>query len=201
MASDATLWVAGLTGGLGGAVLTLVAQAIQRWADRPILKIDFSSEIPGCDVRTPATVKVRGIAETVGGAMQHYLRIRVLNSGRGVAKNVRAAVISVQHTSQAGTVRFAEEILDLHVGLIGGQTVDALPVSGFRFFDVFHTEVFKDDLKALFDFDKTPRRFAELRLGAGRFDVIVFVSAENARSTTQTLSWDWDGTLDGFTLL
>jgi hypothetical protein len=200
MQGDATLWVAGLTGGLGGAVLTLIAQAIQRWAERPVLKIQFASAIAGCDVRTPASAHIRGIVETIGVAMQHYLRIRILNTGRGVAKNVRAAIVSIRHTNQARTITFDEEILDLHVGLVGGQTVDALPVGGFRFFDVFHSETVQVEVRAAFDFEKTPRRFSELKLGAGKFEVKVFVSAENAQSVTQTLIWEWDGTLDGFTI-
>jgi hypothetical protein len=56
-------------------------------------------------------------------------------------------------------------------------------------------------LALFFDFVRGAGRLRMLGYGSGRYEMTVFVAAENCQSTTGRVRWSFDGTLNGLTIL
>src|ERR1043166_5988972 len=125
MKFDATLLTA-LTGGLAGAVATLIGQALLRWWSRPLLGFRFASDEPGCEVDP--------------GEWHRYLRLKIENGGRSVAHNVSVCVIGIEYRDGARQKALKEEVYDLKVAFTEDRTTFNLASKGHRFVDLVHTE-------------------------------------------------------------
>jgi hypothetical protein len=199
-----TILITGLTGGLAGALLTLVGQAVWRWWDRPILEIVFR-EGSGCSVPMDGYlmdmtgVPLKDQAGNLRRGKAHYLRLKIENRGKTFAKNASVCVTQITcRSAGTGAKTFAEEVFDLNLAQTAGNTlVFNLASSGHRFVDFVHSSLDdQNNLELIFDFGKAAHRLAPLKFGSGRYDVKVFASAENAKSITRVLHWSYGKTVD-----
>jgi len=81
-------WVQLFSGGLAGAILTVSAQKLIQLWESPSLIAEFGRNIEG------TATKFR----TETGTRQ-WIRVRVTNKGRSIARNVRVLVVSVKKIS------------------------------------------------------------------------------------------------------
>lgn len=101
------LWPAALTGGLAGASLTQLTQLFVRWWSAPSLVAEFDAAIEGCVVDGEDGRLVAGLP-----GKTRYLRLRVTNHGRSIAKDVQVIVTRISGGSSPRWVS-AREVLDL----------------------------------------------------------------------------------------
>src|SRR5208282_3509528 len=175
---------------LAGALLTLLVQGISRWWSRPILKIAFEQEEPGCFVNTNLDVG----AEIAQG----YLRLKVRNTGRSTAKDVSLCVVSLSFPAVVrGAYRFGEEVLDLKVAMTTDTVAFRLAAGAHQYIDLAHTDRRLGTVVLATDFVRTPVRLTALGFAPGTYRAEVFASAENAASVHGTASWSWDGQFPG----
>ena len=198
------VWIAALTGGLAGAILTLFGNWFLTWRNRPILQIDFNEkEPPGCSVTTPAFLRENQgepLRDELGNPrkfQQHYLRPKVKNIGKTFAKNVSVCVPHISYRKGgAGERIFAEEVFDLKLAL-AGRPVFNLASHGHRFVDLVHVQQEAGrKIELAFDFVGSAVRLQDMEFASGTYEMKVFVSAENANAVEYDLSWSWNGTLD-----
>lgn len=188
---QARMWLTALTGGLAGALITLGLQALGRYWNRPILKIVFQNDEPGCAVTTPGVYKdPQGNLHTV---QQKYLRLKITNQGNTFAKNTSVCVTEINY----GAVAFAEEVFDLKLAQTGNQAIFNLAPKGHRFVDLVHaTQESGGPVTLGFDFVTGAIRLALLPFGSGQYEMKVFATAENAKSVSGGFNWSWDDTLN-----
>jgi hypothetical protein len=208
------IWITALSGGLGGAVLTLVGQSVKRWWTKPVLFAMFKADEPGCEVETPAKLVNRETNEVIAECQQKYLRLKIENQGRSFAKNVSVCVTHITYTRPgAGKGEFSEEVFELGLSLGQGRTVFNLAPKGHRFVDLVHTEVCHIrngcslppdrvpqagcQARRHFDFVTSPFRLEDLGFTRGSYHIVVFASAENAASLREEFEFSWDGSLYG----
>jgi hypothetical protein len=195
--------IAVLSGGLAGAILTLSVQGFVRWWNIPVLAIVFRGREPGCRVPTHAwsgdeqckphtDPQVKPVA-----IHQQYLRLKIENRGNTFHKNVSACVTNIRFSAPGyGERAFPEEVFDLQLARTGG-TVFNLASEGHRFLDLVHTEDTAQGHSLSFDFVKASVRLAQMGFGAGIYMMKVFVSAENAASISDEVTWSYEGPLGG----
>jgi hypothetical protein len=200
-----TVWITGLTGGLAGALLTLLGQCLWRWWNRPILEIVFRDE-PGCIVpidgwlldKTTGNPLKNSLGNPRRGKAQ-YLRLKIENRGKTFAKNASVCVTQITYRAAGtGEKTFAEEVFELSLAPTAGDPmVFNLASGGHRFVDFVHTSLDDENhLELVFDFGKGAHRLAPLNLGSGSYVVTVFASAENAKSIRREVQWSYGNTLD-----
>ncbi len=189
MPSDA---LTALSGGLAGAVLTLIGQwAKNVWA-KPKLEIVFSESEPGCRVDT----NVMGDIEDV----QCYLRLKILNRGRTTAQNVSASVVSLTFlpslSSTSATSRFGDwivfgdEVMDLKQALNGQLEFRLVGKRAYRYVDLAHTlKIAEDHWGYIIDVVPVPARLLRLGFGPGSYSAEIAVSADNADTVRRTVNW------------
>ena len=195
-------WIAAFSGGLAGALLTVSWQWFRAWFDSPRLTASFDGNIPGCLIQTPAGFLQKDLADIARTCRQHYVRLKVKNAGRTVARGVVANLVEIRQTNAQGvTTEFSDEVLDLVVGLVGGTTIPVLPRGCHRFFDIAHVEQRDDTIAHHFDVKATPFRLADLKFGPGKFEAKIQVAAENADPITTSARWSWNGTIDGVSVV
>jgi hypothetical protein len=143
------LWITALTGGLAGALLTLLGQSFLRRWNRPILEIVFRNE-PGCIVPIEGWLldKATGIPlkdpnGNLRGGKAQYLRLKIENRGKTFAKNASVCVTKVTYSAAGtGEKTFAEEVFELSLApTAGNPMVFNLAACGHRFVDFVHTEL------------------------------------------------------------
>ena len=86
--------------------------------------------------------------------------------------------------------------MDPTLALTGNLTYN-IAAEGHRFFDL----VYVQDNALRYAFYRVPLRLEQRDFLRGRYRMTVFVSAENAKSITQTVMFTWDGTLPGLTII
>jgi hypothetical protein len=192
-------WTAVLLSGFAGALLTLSVQGIIHWWRKPVLRLLFSENIRGCRVSTPAWSFQNSETGVVGtSAEQTYLRLKVANLGRTLAKNVN---VCVTHIALADGTPFSEEVLDLKLALTRDRVIFNLASKGHQFVDFAHCDQNRDHTTLHFDFTLIPARLHERLLGPGIYEMQVFGSAENAASVHASCRFRWDGTLEGLRIV
>jgi len=199
-------WIPGLTGGLAGAVFTLLGQWLCRHCKRPKLEIVFENAKDGCRVPTDAWLADRRtgnkLTDSNGNPIvvkQVYLRLRIENRGKTFAKNTSVCVTQIDyHRQGAPRTAFAEEVLDLKLALTGDRAVFNLASGGHRFVDLVYTYQAPGQAAELaFAFMEKPSRLDLVGFGKGQYKLNVFATAENAKSEPKDVEFSWDGTLDG----
>jgi hypothetical protein len=201
-----TIWITALTGGLAGALLTLLGRSLLHWWNRPILEIVFRDEA-GCIVpirdawvldKDKGTPRKDKLGNPRRGNFQ-YLRLKIEDRGKTFAKNASVCVTQITYEA-AGTGKksFAEEVFELSLApTAGNRLVFNLAAGGHRFMDFVHTEPDDENqLKLVFDFGPGTWRLDPLNLGAGSYVVTVFASAANAQSIKRDLHWSCGKTWD-----
>jgi hypothetical protein len=189
------LLLTSLTGGLAGAVITLVTQNSLRHWNRPMLEIGCDDE--GCDVRTRA---VRTDLSGNPPVEQHYLRLRITNKGKNFARNVSGCITSISYRDdRAGSKTvFKAEVVDLKLALTTDRAIFDLAAGGHRFVDlVYCLQETGNPNHLYFDFVKTPSNLLFQGYGNGKYEMKVFVAADNAQSVSNDFGWSWDGALEG----
>ena len=113
MGSEVSFWVAGLTGGLAGALATQVITLVKWFALSPRLEINIGKDTVGC--RVPV----------VGGT---YFRAKIINNGNTIAKNVRVLI--------SGPGEGIDEVYDAPWSGLDVESID-IPSKTYRFCDLF----------------------------------------------------------------
>lgn len=185
-----TIAVSALTGGLTGACVNI----FYNWLHKPKLIVRFQQGVRGCVVKT----------NFLGGEedTQHYLRLKISNSGRSTAMKVSACVVSIIFkASDEGSWKFDEEVLDLKVAMTRCKIEFRLAVGAHQYVDVSHvTHTEPVDPMLDFDFVTTPARLLKKHRGAGSYRAKVFVSGDNCESESKEISWTWDGRFEGLNI-
>jgi len=182
-----------LTGGLAGAALTLIVQALIRWWTRPQIEIVFANKEPGCLVDT----NIPGGTKDV----YRYIRIKVKNTGNSTAFGVFLCTTKLSFISTGtGSRAFRDEVFDL--GVVGKQAPFLLAPGAHRYVDLGHTFLNEANGTTSFDYafkDWRPARLERLGIGtqSGTYKMEIFVSAENAKSVQGIAEWSWDGGFPG----
>jgi hypothetical protein len=102
---------------VGGAVGAFAPLIPDYWR-RPILAADVGKTIDGSSVETDAEMRDPRTGQLLGTVRQKYLRIRVTNTGRIIARNVSVAVSQIALSRPgAGKLSLGEEVLDLPLAL------------------------------------------------------------------------------------
>jgi len=206
------IWVTALTGGVAGAVMTLVAQGAFRWWRRPILDIAFSDGEEGCrvpvegvlvDPKTYEPLKHPATGKQRQGKLV-YLRLKLRNRGLTFARNVTIFVTNITYRAAGtGAKTFEEEVFELSLAQTAGDTlVFNLASRGHRFADLVHTA--QDDqgqLSFVLDFGKAAHRLVPLNFGEGEYTAKVFVAAENAKSLKRDIRWSYGATVDSLRIV
>lgn len=192
-----------LSGGLAGAVITLITQSFLRHWNRPILEIRFNDE--GCNVRTQGVMmdsERKAVRDAQGKPRvieQRYLRLKVINKGKTFAKSVSACVTRINYRDQraGGQATFEAEVCDLKLALTVDRVVFDLAAGGHRFVDLVHAQQEVGEQSQIgFDFVKVPFNLLSQRYDKGKYQMKVFVAAENAQSVPGDFDWSWNGVLD-----
>ena len=184
------LWATIVTGGLSGAATTIIFQLLREWWKRPTLTILFDEGIDGCRIETDALGSTQPIA--------WFLRLKIQNQGRAMAKDVSLSVIKLGfEATGAGLTTFAEEVLDLKLSSRPVQTVFRLARGAHQYIDLTHTLKAEHGVEALFDFVNIPLRLRRLGFKQGTYYAEVLAAANNAEGVKRTISWTWDGRYEG----
>jgi hypothetical protein len=194
--SDQIPWTAWVTGGLAGSALTLISQWVSRLWVRPRLVVLFKDEEPGCRINT----------NFIGGTefVEHYLRLKIKNSGRSTAVGVSVCVTRLTFAAHGvGNQEFAEDVLDLKLTLQLKPILSFLIAPGaHRYVDVAHTN--RDKPSHNYDFHVHPARLlmpSALGSHPGTYGAEIFVVAENARPVQRYVTWSWDGGFPGLRIV
>jgi hypothetical protein len=187
-----------MTGGLAGSFLGLLTQALWSWCNswwkRPRLEVLFDEKVEGCLIDT----------NTLGGLepVQRYLRLKVRNTGRSIARDVSLCVTDLSFEAPGiDKTFFSEDVLDLKVAMTDAQTVFRLPAHAHQYIDLIHTQKVDTGVHLVSDFMRTPIRLQRLGLRAGTYRAEVFVSADDVTSVHCAVSWSWDGGFPGLWIL
>jgi len=199
------LLVTAFSGGVAGALLTQGVTIFLGWWRKPVLKIIFAANEPGCVVDTPA-VQLGSDRTIAAHGNQRYVRVKLQNIGRSTANGV---IVSIQHitfypTNTGQPSVFAEEVFDLSVSLSQLSTPFDLGCGAYRFLDLFCSEQFgSGPVTTRFSVRNPTGRHPQLFVGggdAGSYAVRLFASSNQSDSVSATLQWHWDGALHGLTI-
>jgi hypothetical protein len=172
------------SGGLGGAVVT---QWVKPWLDRPILALDFDLGIDGCERRYIDFGYDDGYQ-----CQRKYLRLRVRNTGRSAAKDVRVIVAAI-----SGAIAFRDEVFDVRWSR-GTVTGLDIPSRTYRFVDICHTDYEpRERWLRLFGDEEIKAKIDEL----STIEFEVYVTAANAATREQRIEVQTDGTAERTTIV
>lgn len=198
MASGAELIATALGGALGGGVLTLIGQELLAFCRRPKILIEYGDAPEYCtpspiawpwDNPDRRPVELESI----------FVRSKIKNSGRSVAKSCRAYMTHVARTNKDGT-RFeikGQDSMQIPWSLRDGE-VDAidLPPGINQFVDICFT-ISRDLPHKLFPAARLfPKRLRESWNQPGRFNITVMVTGEGFDPISKVICFEWDGPWD-----
>ena len=185
LAENSSLLIAGII----GFVSAVLAEPVRRWFFSPKIKADF---IEGDEAFITKT--------KVGRSDAHYIRVRVLIKGFGIAKQCRAYLVNVEKWSES-TSKFEPTIycdslqlawsaqeeayraLDIPKGV--PQFIDIVRIlRGAKNYEIL-TKLHLNRYQALFDEE-------------GKFQYTVLVSSDNAKPKSKKVIFDWSGDWENF---
>lgn len=193
---DSPVQIAIAIGTLGAIAVALFATFwpnISRWLNRPVLKFQFDNKEPFCrkipNILDPTTGKVTQLNS-------YYVRLRVRNIGKSIARNCKGKLIVVAH-KDLGTLRQDFDPVILRwVGNYNSTGVLDINSKEYEYLDLFSTNEQSDRFHiAAIDYG-IPRG---ITMDPQRDDYFILVSvyAENADSIEEvykiTNETDYDG--------
>lgn len=198
MAGESSSLVPALVGGAIGFASAVLAEPLRRWLFSPSLALSFG-EGPDYRSRTPEQAIVRDDStSTVTVESNHvaeYVRIKVVNNSRTLAKACRAYLVRVEKKEESGDFRptffvdsiplawscrekFAIEPVDIPNGV--AQFIDLVSVRSV-------SSSFKLHVHPL------PFRYSGLTMDKGTFRFTVQVAGENSNPKFIQVIFAWNG--------
>jgi hypothetical protein len=174
--------------GLAGACFSQFAQWLFHSYNRPRLHVAFGPNEDGCVVDTKTT--------STPPMPQHYLRLKVLNTGRSVAQDVEVSVTTIRFAASGQLPNgFRHEVLDLPLAL-DGRRLFRIAREGHRFVDLAFTTIVNGNPAYGFAF-LTPNTLVNFGFGVGQYSADILISADACKSRRAVVDWSWDGTFAG----
>jgi hypothetical protein len=195
------LWVAGLTGGLAGAVLTQLVQLGRACWLKPVLSVDFSEGDSGCIVEDVEAKAMSEQAQTPAdpqGALfkLKYLRLGVRNTGRTTALDVQVIVDKITVVESKQTT-YRGEVMDFGWAHIGFKA--DIPSNTRRFADICKC-AYSDNPTSLWLCAPTGWAKFQKDNPAGKFSLDVYVAARNAKTVPKTITFQFQRTAESLTI-
>lgn len=185
-----------LIAGIIGFVSAVLAEPVRRWFFSPKIKVDF---IEG-DEAFRTTTKV-------GRSDAHFIRVRVLIKGFGIAKQCRAYLVNVEKWNESAGKFEATIYCDSLQLAWSAQENPKEDYAAYRaldipkgvpqFIDVVRTLRGGTNYRVLTKFILN-RYQALFEEGEGKFQYTVLVSSDNAKPKSKKVIFDWSGDWENF---
>jgi hypothetical protein len=194
---------------LVGLAALFATELRERVGLRPDLELEFNSGPPDA-VRVMTRVLNAITSAVIGWLPTYYFRLRVKNNGRARADNVQVTVVGLQKY-HAGSQEYVDEDSTLPLNLtwsnVGGTTVPSINRGMIRHCDLCHVQQSWPDIQLdqtdwplLFrlNTEVTPNPISEDNIpptlkAAGRYRLVVVVSADNAPPHFHNVTIDFSG--------
>ncbi len=188
--SEWQLWVAGLTGGLAGAILTQLVQLCLACWLKPVLSVDFSEGDSGCTVENVVLQDNKGQLK--------YLRLSVRNTGRTTASDVQVIIDKIT-VDASPKLTYAGEVMDF----CWAQGV------GFKANIPSNTPRFADICYCAYSANPTPLRLCAPAGWAkfqrddptGIISLDVYITARNAKTVAKTIKFSFQRTAESLKIV
>ena len=203
MAAESIPYLPALVGGAIGFASAIFAEPLRRWIFSPKLLVSFEDSTD-YRARTPETATYRDpAASAVPVHSNHeaeYVRVKVVNDARPLAKECRAYLIGIEKQQNNGA--FAPTIYCDSIPLawscrddMAYEPVD-LPNGVAQFIDLLSVRSISDEYRL--EIKPLPQRYVGFLRDKGTFRFTVQVSGENAKPVFITVLFTWNGTWDEY---
>ena len=194
MADSVSLLIGGAIGFMSAVLAPIAVEPLKHCVFGPKLKVEF---IEGD--RSFKTDTKEQAAST--GTDAHYVRVKMLNTGRQIAKQCRAYLVNVERWSES-TSKFEPTIycdsLQLAWSARGNEAYHPLDVPRDinQFIDVVSTRKPERDYRV----ETNPQlfRYENLFKEHGKFRYTVRVSGDNVKSVSIKIVFEWSGDWHNF---
>jgi hypothetical protein len=193
MADTSSLLIGGAIGFISAVLAPIVVEPLKHCVFGPKLKVDFIEGDRGFITDT----KENGVTDA------HYVRVKVLNTGRQIAKQCRAYLVNVEKWNKS-TGKFEPTIycdsLQLAWSARANTEEAYRPLDMARdinqFIDIVSTRRIKRDYKVM----TNPHlyRYEPLFKEHGKFRYTVLVSGDNVKPASAKVVFEWSGDWHNF---
>ncbi len=189
-----------ITGAVLGFGAAIFAEPLRQWIFRPKLKLEFGDD-PGYKARTPEEADIPSSPRPIHSVHEaEYIRIKVTNEKRAIAKSCRAYLVAVEKADESGDYKptiYCDSI-PLAWSCRDKQAYDPLdlPRGVAQFVDVVSTRSVSQDFKP--EIKPIPFRYFALFQEHGTFRFTVLVSGENVKPIFIKIVFQWSGLWDRY---
>ena len=193
MADTSSLLIGGAIGFISAVLAPIVVEPVRHYVFGPKLKVEFIDADKGFITDT----KENGVTDA------HYVRVKVLNTGRQIAKQWCAYLVNVEKWNPS-TGEFEPTIYCDSLQLAWSaraNTVEAyrpvdMPRHVPQFIDIVSTRKTEKDYKVMTD----PHlyRYENIFKEQGKFRYTVLVSADNVNPASVKVVFEWSGDWHNF---
>lgn len=193
LSAFAGLYIAIISGAIGGALAFVGGDYLLRWLHKPSLLLEFRDN-KDCKSPTPMN---KDDVETEG----YYIRIKVTNENRHIAKDCRAYLINFERKDENNGFVRTEYCDSIPLGWSCRDKKDRfrgidIPRGINQYVDVIATV--KDSSVYIPQIMVPPYRYSKLFEKKGIFQFTIQVTADDANPKTIKLILNWKGDWDNF---
>lgn len=184
-----------ISGAVGGGALTVAFQEGLNWVRRPKLVIHFEDKSEYC-CHSPFFIPQDNGPPTEDKAI--YLRIKVTNEGRAVAKSCRAFIAYVKREDPNGSKDdiSGQDSLQMIWSLRPNEPVIDIPKGVNQFADICATLKSEEPSRLHAQVRGLPLRLEQAWTKPGRFEIGIMVTADGVNPVMKTIRFSWNGTWD-----
>lgn len=203
MAADSVSLVPILVGGAIGFASALFAEPLRRWIFSPKLVLSFEDSTD-YKARTPESATFldpqRSAVPIHSNHEAEYVRIKVVNDSRPLAKECRAYLVGIEKKQADGT--FAPTLYCDSIPLAWSCREDKayepidLPNGVAQFIDLVSVRSISDEYKL--EIKPLPQRYGGFLRDKGTFRFTVQVSGENVKPIFIRVLFTWNGVWDKY---
>lgn len=196
MADTPSLLIGGAIGFISAILAPIVVEPLKHRVFGPKLKVEFKEGDAGFITDT----------KEGGGKNSHYVRVRVLNTGRQIAKQCRAYLVDVEKWN-ISTGEFEPTIYCDSLQLAWSARTNTkeaylpqdMPRDINQFIDIIYTRNLESGYKIMIE----PRlhRYESLFKEHGKFQYTVLVSGDNVKPVSVKVVFEWSGDWNNFTVI
>lgn len=195
----------GFIGFISGSLSPLISNTIQEKAFGPKLKVIFSEDIEGCVITTKASQKLQN-ENNSRKVDARYLRLRVENTRKKIAKQCRPFLIGVEVWNIKKTKFEKTDFSDsIQAAWSCSPTRETafqpkdIPNGIYQFIDLISTSQANHNSFNI-EINPMPYRYEPLFTGIKKFRFTVQVTGDNVPPVSSTVVLDWKGTWNNFSL-
>ena len=185
-----------LIAGVIGFTSAVLSEPFRHWIWGPKLKVEFIKSGKGFVTDT----RLNGIEDA------HYVRVKVLNKGRQIAKQCRAYLVNVEKWNNATNKFESTDYCDSLQLACSAQENPEEPYAAYRaldmpkgvpqFIDIVMT--IKSHSNYIIKTRMLLNRYKPLFQEHGKFQYTVLVSGDNAKPKSKKVIFNWSGDWDNF---